>query len=330
MQIDRHGRREFITLLGGAAAWPLAARAQQPGKLPTIGFLGGGAPLTQRAWADAFARRLRELGWIEGRTVAIEYRWGEGRNERYDEFAAEFVQMKVDVIFAGGTEPALAAKRATAVIPIVFPTGGDPISGGLVASLARPGGNVTGISNLSTDLNAKRLELLREIVPSLKQLAVLMNANYSIRERELAEVDAAARALGIEVLPSVVRGSEDIMLAFESLKGRAQALYIIGDPLMNTHRLRINIFALAAHLPTVYSQREYVEMGGLLSYGPDFPDSNRRAAEYVDKILRGAKPADLPVEQPTKFDLAINVITARALAITVPPSLLARADEVIE
>jgi putative ABC transport system substrate-binding protein len=325
------GRRKFITLVGGAAAtWPRAARAQQTGRRPTIGFLGGGARSTQHAWADAFAQRLRELGWVEGRTVAIEYRWGEGRNDRYDEFAAEFVRLKVDVIYAGGTEPALAAKRATSVIPIVFPTTGNPVSSGLVASLARPGGNVTGISNLSTDLDAKRLELLREILPALGHLAVLFNANYSIHEQELAEVNSAARALGIEVLPSPVRGADDIMLSLESLKGRAQALYVIGDPLMNTHRLRINIFALAGNLPSMYVQREYVEMGGLLSYGPNYPDLNRRAAEYVDKILRGTKPADLPVEQPTKFHLAINMITARALGITVPPMLLARADEVIE
>ena len=324
-------RRDFITLLGGAAAaWPIVAGAQQVDRARRLGFLGAATSSVGGPWLSALVQRLAELGWVEGRNLQIDVRWAEGRNDRATEIAVEFARADLDLIVTWATGPALAAKRATAVIPIVFPTGGDPISGGLVASLARPGGNVTGISNLSTDLNAKRLELLREIVPSLKQLAVLMNANYSIRERELAEVDAAARALGIEVLPSVVRGSEDIMLAFESLKGRAQALYIIGDPLMNTHRLRINIFALAAHLPTVYSQREYVEMGGLLSYGPDFPDSNRRAAEYVDKILRGAKPADLPVEQPTKFDLAINVITARALAITVPPSLLTRADEVIE
>jgi putative ABC transport system substrate-binding protein len=329
MQFNRLNRREFIALLGGAAAWPVAASAQQRA-MPVIGFLGGGAPSTQRAWVDAFVRRLRELGWIEGRTVAIEYRWGEGRNERYDEFAAEFVRLKVDVIFAGGTEPALAAKRATAVIPIVFPTAGDPVSSGLVASLARPGGNATGLSNLSTDLGAKRLELLREILPALKHLAVMVNADYSVREKELAEVDTAARSLGIEVLPSAVRGAEDIALSFEGLKGRAEGLYVIGDPLMNTHRLRINIFALAAHLPTVHVQREYVELGGLLSYGPNFPDSNRRAAEYVDKILRGAKPADLPVEQPTKFDLVINLITARALGLTIPPTVLARADEVIE
>jgi putative tryptophan/tyrosine transport system substrate-binding protein len=324
-------RRSFIGLLGGAAAvaMPCAASAQQR-PAPVIGFLGGGTPSSQRAWADAFVRRLRELGWIEGRTVAIEYRWGEGRNERYHELAAEFVRLKVDVIFAAGTEPALAAKRATATIPIVFPTAGDPVGSGLVASLARPAGNVTGLSNLATDLDAKRLELLREVVPSLKRLAVLVNADYSVREKELAEIGTAARAFGIEVVPSAVRGGEEITLALEGFKGRADALLVIGDPLMNVHRLRINILALAGHLPTMHSQREYVELGGLLSYGPNYPDANRRAAEYVDKILRGAKPADLPVEQPTKFDLAINLITARALGITVPPALLARADEVIE
>jgi ABC-type uncharacterized transport system substrate-binding protein len=328
-------RRAFIAALGVAAAAhisarPITARAQQPGRRPMIGFLGGGAPSTQRAWADAFAGRLGELGWIDGRTIAIEYRWGQGRKELYDEFAAEFVRLKVDIIYAGGTDPALAAKRATAVIPIVFPTTGNPVSSGLVASLARPGGNVTGISNLSTDLDAKRLELLREILPNLKHLGVLMNSDYSIQGQELEVVETAARALGIELLPLAVRSAEDIMRALEGLKGRVEALYVIGDPLMNTHRLRINVFALAAHLPAMYSQREYVELGGLISYGPNYSDLNRRAAEYVDKILRGAKPADLPVEQPTKFDLAINVIAARALSIPVPATLLARADEVIE
>ena len=299
-------------------------------KLPTIGYLGGGGPTSQRAWVDAFVQRLRELGWIEGRTVAIEYRWGEGRPERYAEIAAEFVRLKVDVILAGGTEAAIAAKQATSVIPIVFPTAGDPVGSGLVASLARPGGNVTGLSNLGSDLAAKRLELLREVFPGLRRLAVMANADYSGGVTERDEIDAAARTLGLEVVPLPIRRAEDIASAFEGLKGRAEALYTTGDPLVNTHRLRINTFALAARLPTMFPQREYVEAAGLMSYGPNFPDLNRRAADYVDKILRGAKPADLPVEQPTKFDLVINLITAKALGLDVPPTLLARADEVIE
>jgi putative ABC transport system substrate-binding protein len=324
-------RRAFITLLGGAAAaWPFVARAQQPGKPPTIGYLGGGGPATQRAWVDAFVQRLRELGWIEGRTVAIEYRWGEGRAERYAEIAAEFVRLKVDVILAGGTEAATAAKQATSVIPIVFPTAGDPVGSRLVASLARPGGNVTGLSNLGSDLAAKRLGLLREVFPSLRRLAIMANADYSGGVTEREEIDAAARTLGLEVVPLPIRRGEDIASAFDGLKGRAEALYTTGDPLVNTHRLRINTFALAARLPTMFPHREYVEGGGLMSYGPNFPDLNRRAADYVDKILRGAKPADLPVEQPTKFDLVVNLTTAKALGIEVPAALLVRADEVIE
>ena len=323
-------RRAFLTLVGAAAAWPLAAHAQQAGKLPTIGYLGGGDPISQRAWLDAFVQRLRELGWIEGRTVAIEYRWGEGRAERYAEIAVEFVRLKVDVILVGGTEPAVAAKHATLVIPIVFSTAADPVGSGLVASLARPGGNVSGLSNLSTGLAAKRLELVREVFPNLRRLAVMANADYSGGLTERKEIDTAAGTLGLEIIPLPIRRVEDIASAFEGFKGRAEALYTTGDPLTNTHRLRINTFALTARLPTMFPQREYVEAAGLMSYGPNFSDLNRRAAEYVDKILRGAKPADLPVEQPTKFDLVVNLVTARALGITMPSTLLARADEVIE
>ena len=323
-------RRGFITLLGGAAAWPLAARAQQAGKLPTIGYLGGGGPTSQRAWVDAFVQRLRELGWIEGRTVAIEFRWGEGRAERYAEIAAEFVRLKVDVILAGGTEAAIAAKQATSIIPIVFPTAGDPVGSRLVASLARPGGNVTGLSNLGTGLAAKRLELLREVFPGLRRLAVMINSDYSGGVTERGEIDEAARTLGVEIVPLPIRRVEDIASAFEGLKGRAEAFYTTGDSLVNTHRLRINTFALAARLPTMFPQREYVEAAGLMSYGANFPGLNRRAADFVDKILRGAKPADLPVEQPTKYDLVINLTTAKALGLTIPESFLLRADEVIE
>jgi putative tryptophan/tyrosine transport system substrate-binding protein len=332
MLLSRHTRRrEFITLLSAAAAaWPIAVRAQQAGKLPTIGYLGGGGPISQRAWVEAFVQRLRELGWIEGRTVAIEYRWGEGRTERYAEITDEFVRLKVDVILAGGTEAAIAAKQATSVIPIVFPTAGDPVGSRLVASLARPGGNVTGLSNLGTGLAAKRLELLREVFPDLRRLAVMANADYSGGLTERDEIDAAARMLGLEVVPLPIRRAEDIASGFEGLKGRAEALYTTGDSLVNAHRLRINTFALVAQLPTMFPQREYVEAAGLMSYGANFPDLNRRAADFVDKILRGAKPGDIPVEQPTKFDLVINLITAKALKLTVPPNLLARADEVIE
>jgi putative tryptophan/tyrosine transport system substrate-binding protein len=324
-------RRDLITLLGGAAAaWPLAARAQQAAKLPTIGYLGGGGPITQRAWVDAFVQRLRELGWIEGRTVVIEYRWGEGRPERYAEFAAEFVQRKVDVILAGATEAAVAAKQATSVIPIIFPAAGDPVGSRLVASLARPGGNLTGLSIQATDLAGKRLELLREVFPDLRRLAVMANIDFSAAVFERTEIDAAARTLGLEIVPLPIRRAEDIASAFDGLEARAQAFYATADPLVNSERVRINTFALAARLPTMFSQREYVEAGGLMSYGPNVVDLNRRAAGYVDKVLRGAKPADLPVEQPTKFDLTISLIMAKALRISVPPQLLARADKVIE
>jgi ABC-type uncharacterized transport system substrate-binding protein len=323
-------RRQFITLVGGAATWSMVARAQQQGRLPMVGFLGSSTSSNQGPWAAAFVQRLRELGWIEGRTITIEYRWAESRPERLADFAMEFVRLKVDVILAVGTEAALAAKQVTAVIPIVFPIAGDPIGNNLVASLARPGGNVTGLSNQASDLASKRLELLREILPALHRLAVMANASSPNAAVEMDELDVAAHALGLKVVPLPIQRAEDITVAFEALKSRADALYVVGDPLMNTNRLRINTFALAGHVPTMYVQREYVAAAGLISYGPNYLDLNRRAGDLVDKILRGAKPADIPVEQPTKFDLVINLITAKALGLTVPPTLLARADEVIE
>jgi ABC-type uncharacterized transport system substrate-binding protein len=325
-------RREFITLLGGAAAaWPLAARAQQPGKLPTIGFLVPGTPLTDSQRHAAFVQRLRELGWTEGRNVAIEYRWPEGRNDRVAEIAVELVQIKVDVIVTTGTPAALAAKQATSAIPIVFAAAADPVGTGLVASLARPGGNVTGLSLQQADLAGKRLELLREVIPAVRRLAILANVGNPNAVPEMGEVRAAARTLGLEVAVFEIRRTEDIAPAFEALiKDRSEALYVVGDPLLTTNRIRLNTLALGARLPTSYANRESVEAGGLMSYGPNFPDLFRRAAEYVDKILRGAKPADIPVEQPTKFDLVVNLVAAKALGLTVPPTLIARADEVIE
>jgi putative tryptophan/tyrosine transport system substrate-binding protein len=323
-------RREFISLLGGAAAWPLAARAQQPAKLPTIGFLGAGTSSSHGQWAAAFVQRLHELGWIEGRTVAIEYRWAEGRTERFDEIAAEFVRRKVDVIVTSATAAIVAAKQATSVIPIVFAAAGDPVGTGLVASLARPGGNVTGLSIQQTDLAAKRLELLREVVSDLRRVAILANVGGPAVVLDMREVQAAARTLGLEVITSEIRRGEDIVPAFEELNGRADALYVCVDPLTNTHRVRINTLALAERLPTMHAIREGVETGGLMSYGPNIPDLYRRAAEFVDKVLRGTKPADIPIEQPTKFDLVINLTTAKALGLEIPATLLARADEVIE
>jgi putative tryptophan/tyrosine transport system substrate-binding protein len=322
-------RREFITLLGGAAAWPLAARAQQPGKLPIIGFLGTGTSSVWNPWIGAFEQRLRGLGWSEGRTVAIEYRWGEGRPERFAEIAAEFVRLKVDVIVTGGSAvPAL--RRATSVIPIVFAIAGDPLGGGLVASLSRPGGNITGFSNQQSDLAGKRLGLFREILPNLRRLAILANAGHAEAVLEMDEVEAAARNFGIEVAKLEVRRAEDIAPAYETLQGEADALYVVVEGLVSTNRPRIITLALGARLPTIFNIREYAQAGGLMSYGPDFPDLFRRTADYVDRILRGAKPAELPVEQPTKFDFIINLTTAKALGLTIPQAMLLRADEVIE
>ncbi len=323
-------RREFIELLGSAAAWPLSAHAQQPGKPPTIGFLGASVPSAWNQWVAAFVQRLRELGWIEGRTIAIEFRWAEGRSERYAEIAAEFVRLKVDIIVTSGTPTALAAKQATTAIPIVFASAGDPVGNNLVASLARPGGNITGLSSQMIDTAGKRVELLREILPGLRRLAILANIGSPNAALEMGEVQATARALGLEVATLEVRRAEEIVPVFGALKGRADALDVITDPLMNANRIRINTLALAARLPTISGLREFVEAGGLMSYGPNWPDKFRRAGDFVDKILRGAKPADIPVEQPTRFDLVINLTTAKALGLDIPPTLLARADEVIE
>jgi putative tryptophan/tyrosine transport system substrate-binding protein len=321
------GRRQLIAALSGAAAWPLAARAQ---KLPTVGLLGAATPSTMAARAAAFVQRLRELGWIENRTVTIEYRWGEGRSQRFSEIAAEFVRLKVDVIVASGTPVVMTLKQATAAIPIVFVTAADPVGGGLVASLARPGGNVTGLSLQSPDIAGKRLALLREVVPNLRRVAFMGNIDNPVVPREMREMQAAADSLGIEPATFEIRRTQDIIPAFEALKHRAEALYLANDGTVDANRLRINVLALGARLPTMWSQQENVEAGGLMSYGPSHQDQWRRAADYVDKILRGAKPADLPVEQPVKFDLVVNLVVAKALGIEIPASLLARADEVIE
>jgi ABC-type uncharacterized transport system substrate-binding protein len=324
-------RREFIAVLGGAmGVWSVVARAQLAGKPPTIGFLGSSTPSAMSGWTAAFVQRLRELGWIEGRTVAIEYRWGEGRNERYAEIAEEFVRLKVDVIVTYGTPPSKAAKQATAVIPIVFAAAADPVGSGLVSSLARPGGNITGLSLQQSDIVGKKLELLREVVTGLRRLALLGNVGNASSVLEVGEVRAAAGTLGIEIVPVDIKRAEDIAPAFDAFGGSAEALYVSTDPLIFTNISRINTLAVGARLPTIYNGKEYIESGGLMSYGPNYPHLFRRAADFVDKILRGAKPGDFPVEQPTKFDFAINLTTAKAIGLTIPPSLLARADEVIE
>jgi putative tryptophan/tyrosine transport system substrate-binding protein len=324
-------RREFITLIGGAAvAWPLAAGARQPGKLPTIGFLGANSPAVQREWTAAFVQRLYQLGWTEGHNLAIEYRWAEGRFDRSPAIIAEFVRLKVDVIVTHATANVVAAKHATSAIPIIFTSVADPVGNNLVASLARPGGNVTGLSAQITDVAPKRLELLREIIPGMRRLALIANVGVANAVLEIGEVQAAARTLGLDVATFEIRQTRDIEPAIEAFKNRAEALYVQADPLFTSNRLRINTLALGARLPTMHGTREQVDAGGLISYGTNITDLFRRAGDYVDKILRGAKPADLPVEQPIKFDLVINLITAKALGLTIPPSLLARADEVIE
>jgi putative tryptophan/tyrosine transport system substrate-binding protein len=330
MQFDQLKRREFITLLGGAtAAWPLSARAQQAGRLPTIGFLGAATASAWEPWTAAFVQRLRELGWTEGRNLAIEYRWAEGRSERFEEIAKEFVRLKVDVVVTGGNA-AVVVKRATSAIPIVFVLAVDPVGMGLVASLSRPGGNVTGLSSQQTDIAGKRLELLREVLPDLRGLAIMASVGFPEAAQEARDVQVIGKKIGLDVVTSEIRHAEDISPAFKTLKGQAEALYVTADALTNSNRMRINAFALAARLPTMYGFRSMVEAGGFMSYGPNYSDLFRRAGDHADKILRGTKPADLPVEQPIKFDLVVNLITAEALGLTVPPSLLARADEVIE
>jgi putative ABC transport system substrate-binding protein len=323
-------RRELITLVGPAvAAWPVAALAQQSAKLSTIGFLATSTMTIYGPWIAAFSGRLHELGWDEGRTVVIEYRFAEGRSERYAEIAAEFVRLKVDVIVTVGGA-ALAAKRATSDIPIVFAVAEDPLGGELVASLAKPGGNVTGLSLEASDLAGKRLEFLRAVVPGLHRIAVIANADYPGAVHEMHEVETGAHTLGLETVTFKIKRAADIAPAIEAIKDRVDALYVVGDPLTSANRIRINILAVAARLPTMHGFRESVEAGGLISYGPNFQDLFRRAAEYVDRILRGTKPGDIPVEQPTKFHLVINLTTAKALGLIIPESFLSLADEVIE
>jgi len=321
-------RREFLATLGGAVAWPLAARAQQAGKLPSIGFVGSDAS-AWRPWTAAFAARLHDLGWIEDRTIAIEYRWSAGRPDRVAEFVAEFLRLKVDLIVTNDNA-APAVKQATSVIPIVFVLGNDPVGTGLVTSLARPGGNITGLSVQTTDLAGKRLELLRDVVPQLRRVAIIANVGNPSPVRETREVQAAAGALGLEVVLLEIRHAEDIAPAFATLKAQADALYVVQDALAVANTMRIMTFALTARLPTIFYSRDFLLAGGLMSYGASYPALFRRTADVVDKILRGTKPGDIPVQQPTKFDLVINLTTAKALGLTIPESFLLRADEVIE
>lgn len=321
-------RREFTALFAGALAWPMATRAQ-PAKLPTIGFLGAGGQAAWTHWTASFVQRLNELGWIQGRTVTIEYRWAEGRTERFREIATEFVRLKVDVVVTvGSAVPAL--KDATSTIPIVFAVAVDPVGSGMVASLARPGGNVTGVSIQETELAGKRIELLREILPGLRRMAVIANVGYQASVLEVTEVRQVTRKFGLDLGLLEIRRAEDIGPAFDALGNQTQALYVCSSALFNANIARINSRALGARLPTINALREYVEAGGFMSYGTDNRELFRRAAEIVDKILKGAKPADLPVEQPTKFYLVINLTTAKSLGLVIPEAFLLRANEVIE
>jgi putative ABC transport system substrate-binding protein len=323
-------RRQFISLIGGAAAaWPLAVRAQQGGKKYVIGRFSAGS--VTEPINEVVTEALRELGWVEGENVVFERRYAENRLERLPEMAADLVRLKVDVIAAGGTLAPLAAKRATSTIPIVMTVAGDPVGSGLVDSLARPGGNVTGMSLMAPDLGGKRLELLKELLPRLARVALLWNAANTYSARVFEQVQAASGTLGIEVQSLELRQPDDFDGAFETVQRQhSDALMTVEDPLTFNHRKRIADFAAGQQLPSLSGLSEFAAAGGLMSYGANQDDVVRRAAGYVDKILKGAKPADLPVEQPTKFELVINLKTAKALGITIPSSLLARADEVIE
>jgi putative tryptophan/tyrosine transport system substrate-binding protein len=283
------GRRDFIGLLGGAAAWPLAAQAQQP-KPPIIGYMISSTAETASRWTAAFLQRLRELGWIDGRTVVIEYWWAEGRIERFSEIVAEFVRLRVDVIVTSGSAAVTAAKQATSTIPIVFTAAVDPVGSGLVTSLARPGNNVTGLSLQQSDLAGKRLELLREVVPTFRRLAILANIGNAGAAAEMGEAQTAAEKLGLQVVPAPIRRAEDIAPTFEAVESRADALDVCGDALANTYQTRIGILALGLRLPTIFPNREYVQTGGLMSYGPSFPDLWRRSGDMSTRYCAGQSP----------------------------------------
>jgi putative tryptophan/tyrosine transport system substrate-binding protein len=329
-------RRKFIALVGGAVAWPMGVRAQQqPGMVHRIGYLSTGSAnprLANPRLLEAFRQGLRELGWVEGQNILVEYRFAEGQSDRLPGLADELVRLKVDVIAASPTPAALAAKNATETIPIVGISFDNPVEHGLVASLARPGGNITGLSySVGPEIFGKDLELLRELIPEIRHVAVLSNSAGPNHALMISNVQTAARSLGVELLLLEARGPDEFDGAFAAIaKERVGALFVFGDPMFGVHRARLADLAAQNRLPTMYTNRPHVEAGGLLCYGPSFSDLWRRAASYVDKILKGAKPADLPVEQPTKFELVINLKTAKVLGLAIPPSLLARADEVIE
>jgi putative tryptophan/tyrosine transport system substrate-binding protein len=322
-------RREFIKIVCGfVGTWPLAAEAQQPENQRLIGILGADATVW-RPWTAALTTRLHELGWSEGDNVAIEYRWALGRSDRVSEIAAEFERRKVDAIVTYGSAATILRQTIT-TIPIVFAVAFDPVRGGLVQSLEHPAGNVTGVSIQQPDLVGKRLKLLRQAIPQLQRLGILADAGYAEPMLEADRVKSMAQASGLEAARIGVWRAEDIAPAFEALRNRADALYVVSDALMAVNRTRIVTLALSGHLPTMMSYDDYVEAGGLMSYGPNYPDLFRKAAEMVDKILRGTKTADIPVEQPAKFEFAINAKTAAALGLTIPQTFLATVDEVLK
>jgi putative ABC transport system substrate-binding protein len=325
-------RRELITFLGGAAAWPLAARAQQREKVPRIGVLSAGSPATNGDLIEAFRQGLRELGYLEGRNIEIEYLWADGKSDQLPGLAAELVRRKVDVIFAaGGTEAILAAKGATATLPIVMAIVADPIRSGIVDGLARPGGNITGLSNLSLGLNGKRLELLKELLPKVSKVAILWNSDNPGSAINETEFGGPARSLGIMLQSLDIRRPEDLESAFSEMHSQhAEALFTVNSTLIGGLRKRIADLAIKARLPAIGLERQWPAAGAFMSYGPSYPDQFHGAAAYVDKILKGAKPGDLPIQQPTKFELVVNVKTAKAIGLKLPESFLLRADEVIE
>jgi putative ABC transport system substrate-binding protein len=321
----------MVLIVLGVFSTPSDGDAQQPGKVPRVGFLGP-RNRADGPFVGAFLQGMRELGWVEGQNIAIEYRFAEGRLDRLPDLAAELVRLKVDVILATSTPPALAAKNATSTIPIVMGTSADPVGSGLVASLARPGGNVTGLSfSVGLEVVGKELELLNETVPNARRVAVLSNPANPGNVRALETVKTRARALGVQLQILEARGPDEFEAAFAAMaRERAQALLVVPDAVFGFHRAPLQALAAKSRLPTMYGLREHAEAGGLMSYAVDLRDSMRRSATYVDKILKGAKPADLPIEQPTQFELVINLKTAKALGLTIPPSVLVRADQVIE
>ena len=325
-------RREFIRLLSViVAAWPLAARAQQPAKIPRIGFLGNSTATMEANLIGPLRDGLRELGYEEGRNVIIEFRWADGKYDQFPALVAELLAAKVDVIITAGTPATLAIKKATSTVPLVFIAVGDPVGTGVVPNLGRPGGNITGLSSIAPDLEGKRLELLREVVPKLSHVAFFLNPANAFHTASMRQARVAAQSLGIKLQPMEVNKSEQLDGAFASIvKEKPDALLILADRIFLHNRKRMMEFAIQQRLPSVNAYRELVEAGGLISYGPSYEDMHRRAAVYVDKILKGTKPADLPIEQPTKFTLLINLKTAKTLGLTVPPTLVARADELIE